>query len=112
VPVSAVPKLVSQQPQLIGQAPPLFDWNNLETIKSNKEAFKKLTDEIQRSHLGKLILVQVQKALEKDQVNLALAPKITGMLIDFDVFNLDEIIEMLEVPDSLKENLETAIGML
>lgn len=37
-----------------------------------------------------------------------LAPKITGMLIDFEVFEITEIIEFLENEENLKERITEA----
>lgn len=45
------------------------------------------------------------KELAKDK---ALAPKITGMLIDFDVFEVTDIIELLESKEHLIERVEEA----
>lgn len=45
------------------------------------------------------------KELAKDK---ALAPKITGMLIDFDVFEVADIIELLESKEHLVERVDEA----
>jgi len=37
-----------------------------------------------------------------------LAPKITGMLIDFEVFEVSDIMEFLESTEHLKERVEEA----
>lgn len=37
-----------------------------------------------------------------------MAPKITGMLIDFEVFEISEIIEFLESEDNLKDRVVEA----
>lgn len=37
-----------------------------------------------------------------------LSPKITGMLIDFDVFEVSDILEFLENKEHLKERVEEA----
>ena len=39
-------------------------------------------------------------------------PKITGMLIDLEVLNIDEILEIIEDDDSLAERIEEAIDVL
>jgi hypothetical protein len=60
--------------------------------------------EKQSSILGELLYPMV-KELSKDK---ALAPKITGMLIDFEVFEVSDILEFLESQDDLKERVEEA----
>jgi len=51
--------------------------------------------------LGELLYPLV-KELAKDKT---LAPKITGMLIDFDVFEVADIIELLESKEHLVERV-------
>jgi len=41
----------------------------------------------------------------KAEAGDAIAPKITGMLIDLDVLEISEIIEFLQDPDLLKERI-------
>jgi len=54
--------------------------------------------------LGELLYPMV-----KDQAkDKNLAPKITGMLIDFDVFEVADIIELLESKEHLIERVEEA----
>jgi len=58
--------------------------------------------------LGELLYPLV-KELAK---NKELAPKITGMLIDFDVFDVSDIIELLESKQSLVERIEEAENLI
>jgi len=51
--------------------------------------------------LGELLFPAVSKFTEDAEK----APKITGMLIDFDVFEVAEILEFLENDDLLKERI-------
>jgi len=46
--------------------------------------------------------------VRKFSTNEELAPKITGMLIDFEVFEVPEILEFLETDESLKERVQEA----
>lgn len=41
-----------------------------------------------------------------------LVPKITGMLIDLDVLELDEILEIIELDDNLQERIAEAIEVI
>ena len=58
----------------------------------------------QRSLLGELLFPLVNKIAESTQQ----APKITGMLIDFEVFEVSEILEFLENEELLKERVKEA----
>jgi len=58
--------------------------------------------------LGELLYPLV-KDLAKDK---SLAPKITGMLIDFDVFEVADIIELLESKDHLIERVVEAEDLI
>jgi len=53
--------------------------------------------------LGQLIFPEVKKFTSVES-----APKITGMLIDFSVFEVQEILEFLENKDELKERIDEA----
>lgn len=46
--------------------------------------------------------------VEKISTHEGLSPKITGMLIDFEVFEVSEILEFLENEDLLKERIKEA----
>jgi len=58
--------------------------------------------------LGELLYPMV-KELAKDK---NLAPKITGMLIDFEVFEVTDIIELLESKEHLVERVEEAEDLI
>jgi len=57
----------------------------------------------QRSILGELLFPKIKAQLKSNQVENA--PKITGMLIDFDVFEVSDIIEFLESDSQLLERV-------
>jgi len=46
--------------------------------------------------------------VEKISSDSSLSPKITGMLIDFEVFEVSEILEFLENEELLKERIKEA----
>jgi hypothetical protein len=50
--------------------------------------------------------------VEKASGSSELAPKITGMLIDFDVFEVSEILEFLENEELLKERIKEAEDLI
>jgi hypothetical protein len=72
-------------------------------LKNKWSDFIKLDKEKQRNILGELLF-----PLIKDKVGDSLAPKITGMLIDLDVLEIQEIFEFLEDLDLLHERIEEA----
>lgn len=74
------------------------------SLKENLSEFLKYDQEKQRSILGELLFPAVAKLTN----NTEQVPKITGMLIDFDVFEVAEILEFLENDELLKERIQEA----
>ncbi len=69
--------------------------------------FLALTEDKQREILGNLLFPLIRK--HADEVT---APKITGMLIDFSVFEVQDILEFLDNESVLKERIEEAKEIL
>lgn len=67
-----------------------------------------MDEEIQKNFLGSIMFYKIQRNYD----NQDLIPKITGMLIDKDVLNLEEIVEILENEEILKERIEEAIEVI
>ena len=59
--------------------------------------------------MGNLMFYRVQSV---PSVNKDLVPKITGMLIDLEVLELDEIIEILSIDKVLEERIKDAIEVI
>lgn len=58
----------------------------------------------QRSYLGEILFPMVRDIISnKDDV-----PRVTGMLVDFEVFELTDILEILESKNQLTERVEEA----
>jgi len=77
-------------------------------IKENLSDFTKLDQEKQRSYLGEILFPMVQEIIkEKEDV-----PRVTGMLVDFEVFELTDILEILESKPLLKERVEEAESLI
>lgn len=74
------------------------------SLKENLSEFLKQDQPKQRSLLGELLFPLVNKIAESAEQ----APKITGMLIDFEVFEVSEILEFLENEELLKERVKEA----
>lgn len=99
-----VPGLVSQgdksvsSSQILNQttAPPT-------SLRDNMTEFLKLDKNKQREQLGNMLFPRIKKYADDE-----LAPKITGMLIDFSVFEVQDIVEFLENEESLKEKIMEA----
>jgi len=79
----------------------------LSDLKGKWDEFIKLEKEKQRNILGELLF-----PLIKERVGESIAPKITGMLIDLDVLEIDEIFEFLEDKDLLHERIEEAKNLI
>jgi len=73
-------------------------------LKESIESFMKRELDYQRTILGTLLYPLVQKKVE----NIDFAPKITGMLIDFENFGVPDILEFIENDQSLDKVIEEA----
>ena len=73
------------------------------SLRENMQDFLKLDINKQRETLGNMLFPRIKKYADDD-----MAPKITGMLIDFSVFEVQDIVEFLENEESLKEKIEEA----
>ena len=69
--------------------------------------FLSLSEDKQREILGNLLFPLIQK--HTDELT---APKITGMLIDFSVFEVTDILEFLDNESVLKERIDEAKGLI
>ena len=78
-------------------------------IRSHIAEFNKLDGDKKREILGEMVypLVRDNTKLDDDAI-----PKITGMLIDFEVFEVDEILDFIQYKESLLEKLREAEEML
>jgi polyadenylate-binding protein len=79
----------------------------LADLKNKWQEFIKLDKDKQRNILGELLF-----PLIKERVGESIAPKITGMLIDLDVLEIEEIFEFLEDKDLLHERIEEAKNLI
>jgi len=78
-------------------------------IKSRRSEFDALNTEEKKNILGNLMYERVKSKHEGEPEQL---PKITGMLIDLEVLDLDEILEIIGNDDVLAERIEEAIEVL
>lgn len=78
-------------------------------IKSRRPEFDALNTEEKKNILGNLMYERVKSKHEGEPEQL---PKITGMLIDLEVLDLDEILEIIGNDDVLAERIEEAIEVL
>lgn len=88
--------LANPQAQIVGGLTAL-------NIRDNMADFLKLDKNKQRDTLGNMLFPKIKKYADDE-----MAPKITGMLIDFSVFEVQDIVEFLENEESLKEKIEEA----
>ena len=80
---------------------------NANFLKENLNEFLKFDREKQRTLLGEIIFPIIKKLSTED-----LAPKITGMLIDFEVFEVSEILEFVDNEELLNERVQEAIELI
>lgn len=81
----------------------------LDLLKSKKAEFLKFDKEKQQNILGNLMYHRI---VGSSLVNKSLAPKITGMLIDMDILDFNEIIDIMENKENLEERIEEALEVI
>lgn len=77
-------------------------------IKTNLDLFNTYDESFKSAIIGQMMFGRIKKKVESAE----LIPKITGMLIDFDVLGLEEQIELLENDDCLDMRLKEASDIL
>eukprot|EP01017_Pseudomicrothorax_dubius_P037485 TRINITY_DN549_c0_g1_i1.p1 TRINITY_DN549_c0_g1~~TRINITY_DN549_c0_g1_i1.p1 ORF type:complete len:638 (+),score=227.91 TRINITY_DN549_c0_g1_i1:105-2018(+) len=76
---------------------------DLDTVKANWQNFKALQPDQKRNVLGEFLYPKVE-----DKVGRQLAPKITGMLVDFEVMTEEEIMQAIEEEQVLEQRIQEA----
>lgn len=79
-----------------------------EDLRNNKAAFIEKSVDDQKNFLGNIMYARV-RSMQKDE---SLIPKITGMLIDTEVLEFEEILEIIEDDKALKERIDEAIEVI
>lgn len=82
---------------------------NVEWLKANKNEFVTMSEEDQKNILGNLMYRRVN---DSQMATSDMVPKITGMLIDLDILEYEEIIDILENDTSLKDRISEAIEVM
>ena len=93
-----VPAEINRESAVMQQVPV-----SVQSIKDRLADFMIIEQEKQRNILGEMMFPKVMGVAGPE-----LAPKITGMLVDFDVLTIQDIIELLEDPVILRERIEEA----
>jgi len=75
----------------------------VQSLKDKLDEFLKLEPEKQRNILGELLFPKILRRSRPEH-----APKITGMLVDFEVLTVQDILEMLEDDQILDERIAEA----
>jgi RNA recognition motif-containing protein len=78
-------------------------------LRINQREFQDFSEEKKRNILGELMFNSVSKQGITDPAKIS---KITGMLIDLEILELEEILDMLENEDSLKERISEALDVI
>ena len=103
---STMPPPQKQQPP----PPQRHEPYSVEVIRNNLSKFLTLPQEDQRGILGEMILPQVMQSCDNEYQQDA--SKITGMLIDFTVFQVEDILDLLENPVDLLDRIREAEQLL
>jgi len=83
--------------------------HNVEWLKKNKKEFLAMDKEKQNNILGNLMYNRV---LSSGMAERDIVPKVTGMLIDLDILDYEEIIDILVNDESLKERITEAVEVI
>lgn len=81
----------------------------VETLKAKKDEFLKFDKDKQQNILGNIMY---HKVVESNLTNKSYAPKITGMLIDLDILELNEIIDIMENREVMNERINEALEVI
>lgn len=87
--------------------PPSLKFTTVQDIKDGIDDFMTLDTEAQRIALGELLYPKILKLAGPTHT-----PRITGMLVDFEVLTLEEILEFFEDQRVLEERIEEAQGLI
>lgn len=85
---------------------------SLEWIQQNKEQFAKLDEKNQKNALGTLMYPKIKAIVENKGFREDLTPKVTGMLIDFEVLTMDDVINSLSSHQLLVERTIEAVDLI
>lgn len=78
-------------------------------LKSNKEEFMGYDTEQKRMILGELMF---KKVSQQEEIEDSKVSKITGMLIDLEILEIEEIILMLTNPENLTVRVKEALEVI
>lgn len=99
-----------QQQPIYSEVQQQQSYVSAQTIRENIDKFKEASVDVQRSTLGEMIMPEVVKFCDEEFKSSA--AKITGMLIDFTVFQVEDILDMLDNPSDLIERISEAQNLL
>lgn len=77
---------------------------SLDYLNKNLHDFKALDVNTRRSVFGELLYPKIKELT----IDLERTARITGMLIDFEVFETEDILELVNNPHSLEERIQEA----
>lgn len=98
-------------PQVPSQQSGDVEWTP-DLIAQNLEAFDKQSGEFKRNTLGRFMYNKIPEVYAKIKEDESLIGKVTAILIDFETFELKEIVDLLRNNELLLENIEDAINLI
>jgi RNA recognition motif-containing protein len=118
--MGGMPGIGGQNNQMMGMQQPMnmpMGGNNqaqqavvrdLEWLKNNIALFEAMDNAEKKNILGNLMYPLVEANVQNPEH----VPKITGMLIDLEVLRANEIVEIMENQEALKDRIDEAIGII
>ena len=88
---------------------PQKDQYSPQWIKENKEEFEDFDEDKKRNVLGEMMYKKVSMVNDIDPTQIS---KITGMLIDLEILDLEEILEMLMNEEFLRDRISEAMEII
>lgn len=85
---------------------------NINEILSHRGEFDALDTDNQKRKLGTILFPLIQTRLAGTPNGEQLTPRVTGMLIDLDVLNIDDIIESIQNGELLNQRIKEAIELI
>ena len=101
---------IQQQIAPVPQAVPQPIERDVNWLKNNLDTFKNYSDSDKKNLMGTLMYSKILGVL--GQAEQAIIPKITGMLIDLEVLEIDEIVEILTDDTLLRERIVEAQAII
>lgn len=88
------------------------NFTTVQEVLSFRAEFDALDSSTKKRKLGTILFPLIQAKLNNRPNGNQLTPRVTGMLIDLDVLNVNDILESIQVKDILDQRISEAIELI